>query len=78
MSWMEMEGEATLGHALQHMQEAHEEALDLCLLQFVTSQQGAAQGGSRVVLPFGHTQTNIILAGSEFSHEGIYYTAVRV
>lgn len=56
-------GSLTLRHALEDVQEAHEEALDLRLIQFVTAQQGAAKGRGRLVLERGessqdHRQTD--------------------
>lgn len=44
----------TFRHAFEHMQEAHEEALDLRLVQFITPQEAAAQGCSRLVLRDKH------------------------
>ena len=40
----------TFGHALEDVEEAHQEVLDLRLLQLVTAEQAAAQGGGRLVL----------------------------
>lgn len=60
--------DVTLRHAFEHVQEAHEEALDLYLLQFVTPQEATPQGCSRMVLENkdhiqAHRNKYIILSG---------------
>ena len=49
----------TFGHALEDMEEAHEEVLDLRLLQLVTAKQAAAQGGGRLVLGGRRHRTSV-------------------
>lgn len=51
----------TLRHALEDVQEAHEEVLDLVPVQLVTTQHGAAEGRRTLVLEGGGQEERCIV-----------------